>query len=324
MTNEILDRSRPSSAKGQITRQKPLSLCFWIHYARRVDRLNSIEGGKLNLRILDRSKISERSEEVARAGKRKRQERELAEGRDPGRVDWDSLDLNGEPMVSFSPGTPLCTELKRMLRDVPSGNPARRRIATKLGAQFARYYTRYRRQAEARSGRQTTYAMLDGERPAAEVCAVNLILRGVTPRELLEHWDANIKNFIGGLAIPPLSFLKSPAAVDQVVCKSMGKGQPARRNSKSVERSVSATPSRERLRSAGGNTFSDRGGLDHTLRSALTEAGFETNMLNDRYLLGIQYNAVSVARGDEVFLSSRNKSMVEWLAEHFVKQRGLV
>jgi hypothetical protein len=47
-------------------------------------------------------------------------------------------------------------------------------------------------------------------------------------------------------------------------------------------------------------------------------------MLNDRYLLSVQYNACCVAKGDEVFLSSKMRGMVEWLAENYVVERGLL
>lgn len=303
---------------GQTLRCKPMDHCVWVHYGKRKKPLKNkkIEDLKTRERIRRYGRGSERSEDDPIAqGRAKRRKRALADGRDPGSVDWEALDANGEPLISFVPTSKLRKDLKRMLKSIPGRDPARKRIVQKLGAQFARYYTRYRRQAESKSGRgRDPYVMIDSERPAAELCAVNLILKGVTPRELLEHWDQNISNFISDLVIPPLSFLKSPSAIDQVVCRQMGYGPQKRGKPQTDQPRVSKAESRERVRPAGGNTFSDKGALDVGLRAALTEAGFDTSMLNDRYLLSVQYNAVSLARGDEVFLAKKMRGMVEWLA----------
>lgn len=313
--------NKSDGAHGQTLRKKPIEACVWFHWAKRKSPIYSKSPPKLDRSKLKRRKKSERSEGLRKRNHERRKKRDLAEGRSPGELDWNEIDSNGKPLVSFVPGSKLRKRIKRFLKSASPKSHVRKRIVAKLGEQFARYYTRYRRQAEATSGRgRSPYEMFESERPHAEAVAVNLILKGITPRELLEYWHEHIGGFLSDLSIPPLAFLKSGSAIDQVVCHAPHRPP----HSSSKQQRAQPRPTRERARPAGGTSFSDKGPLDVKLRAALEKAGFETQMLNDRYLLSVQYNACSVARGDDVFLSKKMRGMVEWLAENYVEESGLL
>lgn len=212
-------------------------------------------------------------------------------------IDWAKLDQVGRPVVSFDPFSPerprMLKVLKRDARD-----RTRSEIVRKLGVEFSRIYERYRRDAERR--RTGMNSMLyevqgDKERKACEEAAIQCILRSVTPRQVLEYWDKNIKDYTGGnMVIPPLTFLKSASAIDRVAASALG-------TVSKLEKLKSAPVSK--LRPQNRNTFSGTDGLDIRIRPTLERLGFKTQAYNDRYLLSIQHNALSIAAGKSIFLA---------------------
>lgn len=251
---------------------------------------------------------AERSE-----AERRRTVRNKARGTAPGSIDWLRLDQRGNPSVSFDPSDAdrkrLLTVLARKPRD-----SERKRLVAKIATEFGRIYTRYRRQAERRhrAYSEYDYDVLPEERKYSADAGVFCIQKSVTPRQVLEYWDANIKHFAdGSMFLPPLSFLRWPANIDRVACSVLSKGRGKRKGGQSRH-----TPE-PTAKPTGGNSFSEIEGLDVRLRPALNEAGFETMAYNDRYLLGIQYNALAIASGERIFMGeSRAKRMAVWAAEN--------
>lgn len=222
-------------------------------------------------------------------------------------IDWSKLDQVGRPVVSFNPFDKdrprLLKILKRDSRDI-----TRMELVRKLGVEFSRIYERYRRDAERRrtGGLAFLYEVqTDTERKLCEDAAVQCVLRAVTPRQVLEYWDKNAKDFNGGaFVIPPLSFLKSPAAIDKVAVSSSG-------TVAKLEGTRKAKKPEAKLRPTDRNTFSGTDGLDVRLRSTLEAAGFKTQAYNDRYLLSIQHNALAIASGKNILLAEgRMRAMV--------------
>jgi len=250
---------------------------------------------------------AERSE-----AERRRIARNKVRGTSPGSIDWPRLDQRGNPSVSFEPSAADRKRLVEVLNRKPRDSE-RKRVVAKIATEFGRIYTRYRRQAERRMGRSySEYEVIDSERKYAAEAGIWCIRKGVTPRQVLEYWDRNIKHFAdGSMALPPLSFLRWPANIDRVACSVLSDGKGKRQSGHPRQAPApSAKP-------AGGNSFSEIQGLDVRLRSALNDAGFDTVEFNDRYLLGIQYNAMAIASGERIFMGeSRAKRMAVWAAEN--------
>lgn len=226
-------------------------------------------------------------------------------------IDWSRLDQVGRPVVSFDP---FHKERPRALRILnrDARDRTRQEIVRKYGVEFSRIYVRYRRDAERRKTGATAPDYMvrhEKEQKACEEAAIQCVLRGVTPRQVLEYWDANIKNYTNNnLTIPPLNFLKSASAIDRVACSAVGTiGR--------IEKTRSA-PETVKIKPENRNTFSGVGGLDIRLRQTLEAAGFPTQAYNDRYLLSIQHNALAVAAGKSIFMAEgRVRNMVKHAAK---------
>lgn len=231
-----------------------------------------------------------------------------------GTQDFSTLDQTGRPIVSFDPNHPKRGEIVRALRK-PSNDQFRRHVVSKLGVEFSRIYMRYRRDAERRVTKRaySDYEVHGGEHKLCEQAGVLCILKGVTPRQVLEFWDGNIRNYTNDrLLIPPLALLASASAIDRVATSAIG--TTARRTKPQAERPIRATDR---------NTFSGTDGLDVRLRPELTRHGFDTTMFNDRYLLTIQHNAIAVAKGRSIFMAEgRVRNMVMCAVEHLYQDSG--
>lgn len=235
--------------------------------------------------------------------------RRAKRGRSSATIDFNVLDQRGDPAISFDPGSKLRGYLLEVF-DRPERDPVRKRTMLKVGTEFGRIYTRYRRDAQRELGHLGTYDMPKEERGYAAEAGMWCIVKGVTPRQVLEYWHANIKTFADrNLKVPPLTLLKSPGIIDRVACATLGEsGGQQRRKPRA---SAVADP-----RPVGRNSFSDMGGLDRRLRPALERAGYDLSEYNDRFLLTIQKMAISVADGRAPFVSSTVKPMVNYAARH--------
>lgn len=209
-------------------------------------------------------------------------------------LDWNDLDL-----VTFDPRRPkhrlMRTLLARKARD-----PARAALVKRLETEFCRLYTRYRRAAERANGRPVvTYDVTDKERKYAAAAGVMCVQRGVTPRQLMEFWHANLKHFrrAANMNVPTLSFLSSVANIDTVAC-----GLVLDETAPGGARIGTSDPEGNGARPRAGNSFSDTTRLDARLRNGLEGAGFSTRELNDRYLLTVQKNALGIAAGRDIFI----------------------
>lgn len=221
-------------------------------------------------------------------------------------IDWGKLDQVGRPVVSFDPFSAERPKLLKLLKRDPR-DVTRQALVRKLGVEFSRIYERYRRDTERRlrggvnmSGLYTVNG--DKERRACEDAAIQCVFRGVTPRQVLEYWDKNVKDYTGGnMTIPPLSFLKQQSAIDRVAVSSSGTVAKLGRLKSKPE---------SKLKPTDRNTFSGTDGLDVRLRTTLENAGHKTQAYNDRYLLSIQHNALAVAAGRSIFLDGKMRDMV--------------
>lgn len=254
-------------------------------------------------------KNAERSEAT-----RQRQARAKRQGRDPSRIDWSEMDQRGQPALSFEPGDRNRPRHLEVLRRKPS-DQERKRLMSKIATEFSRIYTRYRKAAERRTRAYSDYEVERGERKYAAEAGMWCLIKGVTPRRVLEYWDENIKTFAdGSMLVPPLSFLRAPANIDRVACSAISR--PSKRGRHEPRGKPVGIP-RDPRKPFGGNSFSDTDGLDVRLRPALQDAGFDTQDYNDRFLMTIQKNAISIASGKHVFMGAgKAKEMAKWAAEH--------
>jgi len=216
-------------------------------------------------------------------------------------VDWAKIDLMGDPVVSFEPGDrerPRVLEvLSRRARD-----PERVRLVAKLEREFCRIYTRYRRQAERDLTGSTDYnEVWEQERKLAARAAILCIQKGTTPTRLIRYWHKAIRDFTD-LKIPTLRFLASPANVDRAACAEIN-----------IDDAKDKPPA--------GNSFSAVCGLDVRLRPELERAGFDTRPYNDRFMLGIQHNAMAIAQGKDIFMAKgRVRDMAVFAAENLFNE----
>jgi hypothetical protein len=218
--------------------------------------------------------------------------------------DFDKLEREMSLQISFDPGSPLRDRMIKVL-ERPERDPNRQKLMNKLGAEFGRIYTRYRRDVERSFGREAKYVLWDSEKPYAAQAAMWCIVKGVSPRQVLEYWHTNIKTFANrSMKFPPLSLLKSPGIIDQVACVALDPKSP----------SVLATPKQTDGRPVGRNSFSDVSTLDRRFRPSAERAGFDLGEFSDRYLVTLQKMAMSKAQGERVFISDKLKPLVDWAA----------
>jgi hypothetical protein len=223
-------------------------------------------------------------------------------------LDWNDLDI-----VTFDPRRPkhrlMCKLLERKPRD-----PGRTALVKRLETEFCRLYTRYRRAAERAAGRPVVaYEVTDKERKYAAAAGILCVQRGVTPRQLMEFWHANIKHFrrASHMTVPTLSFLSAPANIDTVAC-GLVLDETAPGGSRI---GASSDSDGSDVRPKAGNSFSDTARLDARLRPGLEGAGFSTRELNDRYLLTVQKNALGIANGRDIFIGRGPlRDMSLWVA----------
>src|SRR5690606_5038559 len=234
-----------------------------------------------------------------------RTERRKATGQTSKKFEWSKLDLLGNPVVSFDPNHPNRKQFMEVLA-MPAKSSAQVKLVRKLGSEVSRIYERYRREAERNLGRSySEYTVPEPHRRHCADAAVNCMLRGVTPRQLLEYWDSRVKDCTdGSLVIPSLTFLKSPSNIDRVVVSNLGKsgfsgGVEGRAGGRAGARPVELPRVNPLVR----NPYSNTPGLDARLRPALERAGFRTQAFNDRYLLSIQLQAMGIASGKNIFLA---------------------
>lgn len=226
-------------------------------------------------------------------------------------IDFSSLDQRGDPAISFDPDSPLRERMMELLSR-PNRDPDRRKLMLKLGVEYSRIYTRYRRAAEQELGIRPSifaYDVPEAERAYAAEAGQWCVLKGVTPREVLEYWHTHIRTFADKrMKIPPLSLMKSPGMVDQVACARVAPDVPARRTKSDKKDLDPRPPSR--------NSFSDASGLDRRLRRGLERAGFDTRDYNDRFLMTLQQLSQGRAAGQKVFISSKLFPMVDWAVKN--------
>jgi hypothetical protein len=144
-----------------------------------------------------------------------------------------------------------------------------------------------------------TYEVTDKERKYAAAAGVQCVQRGVTPRQLMEFWHANIKHFqrAANMQVPTLSFLSGISNIDTVAC-----GLVLDETAPGGARIGTNDPEGNGARPRAGNSFSDTSRLDSRLRPGLEGAGYSTRELNDRYLLTVQKNALGIAAGRDIFI----------------------
>jgi len=215
-------------------------------------------------------------------------------------IDWDQLEL-----ITFNPSNPKHKIHKSILR-LNARNKHRIKLVKKLTTEFSRLYSRYRRAAERKNGKSySVYELLESEKKYAQKAAIACIERDVTPRQVFEFWNENIKFFktSSEMIIPSIAFLSSPANIDTVAC--------------SVLRGNSSNKKKNAKKPHHGNSFADMSGLHRDFRKALEEAGFDTREYNDQFLLTIQKNAIALANRKDVFIpQGRMREMAVWASRN--------
>lgn len=204
--------------------------------------------------------------------------------------------LPEDSKVTFAPTPDKRAEMVEVLARRPNDRE-RRRLLKRLTTEFVRIYKRFRGEV------QDQYVMDKSERKQAGEAARLCVIKGVTPRQLIEYWVDNIGNFTG-MSFPPLHFLASPGNVDRVAVEVAV--HPKRPKASRHRRDKSPTV----------HGYSDTGRLDPRLRRGLAEAGLDVNDFSDRYLMTVQTTARAIATGRDIFVSSRMKPFVSWAAKH--------
>jgi len=254
-------------------------------------------------------KVSKKNQERKEKEKRRRsllaqKKSQIQAGLAPD-IDWSELDQRGEPKISFAPSD---DERRRMIKvlDRSATDRHRQRMVRKLGIEFMRIYTRYRKALLIQRGAiasAKSFSIHDKERPHAQAAGEMCIRKEVTPRQVLTYWHYNIKSFAQkGLKLPSLSFLSSPANIESVACADLDE----------IERQQELKK-RNAARPARGDGF-DPSDLDRRIRPVLLKAGFDLDDWDDRALMTIQAGARTVAMGVKIFISSNMKPMVMTVA----------
>lgn len=194
------------------------------------------------------------------------------------------------PSISFSPGPKEHIRMVEILNRKKT-DPERKKLVTKIGQEFLRMYTRYRRRMDI------SYQTIDKEKIHAETAATLCIYKKITPAQLINYWADNVNNFTS-LKFPPLSFLASPSNVDSAACAAID------------DKSECVHPGVEN------NVYNDLDKLNSRLRIGLERSGYPVAQYDDRYLMSIQCAAQAIASGHDMFVSSKMKPLVWWAVKN--------
>lgn len=196
--------------------------------------------------------------------------------------------------VTFSPGEDERQRLVAILSRHVSDRE-RRALIKRLGKEFTRIYKRHRSEVDS------TWWMDDKEQRDAETAGRLCLLKGVTPSQLIEYWQGEIQNFTG-MRFPTLHFLASAGNVDQVAVTLVQSKKPKKhKHNASVDRP---------------EIHGYSGDLDPRLRPGLQRAGCDLVGFSDRSLLTVQTTAQTIARGRDVFVSSKLRPLVDWAVKN--------
>ncbi len=260
---------------------------------------------------IDLSKFSPKERRAKRVLRKQKTIKRPATGKP---INWSRMDQTGKPQITFSPGESERARMVAVLTTDPRKlcGPERKlkkAMEGKLKTEFTRIYERYRKDVQRQFGRTSvSYGVMPAEAKYALRAAVSCIVKGVTPRQVLEYWHANIGDFVNAnMSVPPLTFLAQPAMIDTVVIAGMAE-----------KHDIGAGTKRKRRSGRSMHTMSDTSLLHRGLRRALMEQGFDLSKLNDRYLATIQAYAVDVASGatDPGVIPSKLRDMVQWAADN--------
>jgi len=225
-------------------------------------------------------------------------------------IDWSKLDQWGKPQITFSPSDEERAKMVGLLtgnarRFTPAERKLKREMEKKLQSEFIRMYERYRvLVVRERGWARGAYAVMEGEKKYALKAAVACIVKGVTPRQVLEYWHSHIGNFADSkMPVPPITFLSQPANIDTVSIDVMSGGSAAPR--KGTKGTL--------------HTMSDTSMLHPGFRAALAEEGFDLSDLNDSYLTTIQAYAIDIVSGavKARLIPAKIRPMVKWAADNF-------
>lgn len=221
-------------------------------------------------------------------------------------IDWTELDQRGRPQVTFQPSDDQRVEMLKTLKLAPQ-SPKRRELVDKLGDEYARIYTRYRRMDQRENGRVVSYEFSSKEKKHAIAAAILCLQYAVTPRQVLEYWHAQIKHFADAkLRVPPITFLTSPTNVDRVACQ-VTEVQAEKGRQWRIGDFIN--PDR-------GHGFGDTSRLHPGLRPGLEGAGFDLSEVSDRDLMTVQGAALDLVMGNLLSLGGVYGKMAVWAAEH--------
>lgn len=215
-------------------------------------------------------------------------------GRDITHIDWRGVDPGWFDNVS--PGSPEWLHVQETLERPPASRE-RRELLTKLAEEVSRIYCHYRRAAHRRDMKTPShYKVTQGERNYTRQIAERCVLKGIHPKKHIMYWDKEVGRFTS-MKWPTLMFLRGAGVIEESVSTAGSK-----KRSKAGPREKNSHASAE---------------LDPGLRSALEDAGFETQDYSDRYLVTIEAMARRVAEGSRVFLPKGSvRNMARWAAEN--------
>lgn len=236
---------------------------------------------------------------------KRKQAKAEARKRPKAEPDWDMIeqanaDTGKEPKLTFAPSAAKRAQMVAVLERKPA-DPERRKLQVKLTREFVRIYKRYRRMYHP------TYLLVKSEEKHAAEAARLCILKGVTPRQLIEYWHANVGNFTG-MRFPTLSFLAVAGNVDRVSVEDFDR----------TDRPISGRQRTLTVDSPKVHAYGESG-IDKRLRPGLESAGIDTTQFSDRQLMTVQSTAQAVAAGHNLFISSKLRPMIKWAVKHLYK-----
>lgn len=202
----------------------------------------------------------------------------------------------------FDPSPEDRAEMRRLLALSPNSK-FRRALVAKMGAEFIRQYTRWRKINDP------YFKLHASEEKFGAQGAILAFERGVTPEQLIRYWATHIQKF--RLRYAPFHFIAAGANIDAAASfysLNGPKADPAK-----IEDSKGSNVA------AGLHGYADTNALHPALRSGLVEAGHNVAEWSDRELMTVQNAAKAIASGRDLFVSSRLRPLVDWAITLFRK-----
>lgn len=216
---------------------------------------------------------------------------------------------------AFAPGDEEYEEIKAVF-DMRKNARQRVQMFRDFGKALMHIYMTYRNQFEVRAPSfPFEYVFEEG--------AMNCVMLGVTPIQLISYW-ADLSKKVFNMDFPPLKFLCRHSTIDEVkshlplLWEPGGPEKKAKRQKEIQKRRVQerreyvATPVTRDVM----NAFGKGDELDPRVRSGLMEAGIDVSRYDDKFLATFQATGKMYSQRPYIFLSGASAPIVKWIARN--------